>query len=64
MTLPAILVAGSIALWVSPANRVKTEELDTYKKIETVICGEHQVKMEDPKLYYSSFFGKNFVDEQ
>lgn len=63
MTLPAILVAGSIALWVSPANRIKTEELDTYKKIETVICGEHQVKMEDPKLYYSSFFGKNFVDE-
>ena len=42
---------------------IETVETTEAKKIENVICGEHQVKLEDPKLYYSSFFGKNFVDE-
>lgn len=63
VTLPAILVAGSLALWIAPAKRVKTDKLDTYKRIETVISDNRQIEVEEQKLYYSSFLGRDYVDD-
>lgn len=64
VTLPAVLTLSTALLWFLPANRVKSEKLDTYSRVETVISDNRQIEIEDPTLYYSTFFGRNFVDEE
>ena len=64
VTLPAVLTLSTALLWFLPANRVKSEKLDTYSRVETVICDNRQIEIEDPNLYYSTFLGRNFVDEE
>lgn len=63
VTLPAVLVAGSITLWALPAKHVKTESLETYKRFETIISDNRQIDFESDKLYYSTFLGRDFVDK-
>lgn len=63
VSLPALLVAGSITLWAIPAKYVKTESIDTYKRYDTVISDDQQINFENEKLYYSTFFGRDFVEK-
>lgn len=63
-TVPAVLIAINIALWVLPNTRVASDNLEGYKIVETVITEEQQLEdYSDGNRYFSTFMGRDFVND-
>ena len=62
--MPAILVAANLVIWFRPSNEVKKDSLETYKLVETVVTEDAELRdYYADKIYYYSFLGRNFVDD-
>lgn len=61
-SVPAIIVAGAITLFVLPSTRVKTENLETFRKEEVIFVDGKQISVQDDTTYYGVYFNRTFVE--
>ena len=63
-TVPALITAGIVTVWVLPVHYNTTENLEAFKRTEVAFVNEQQIKVEDDKTYYGVYFDRKYVDSK
>lgn len=62
-TVPALIVAGGVTLFVLPSTYTTTDNLEVFKKEEVVFLNGEQSILEDDSKYYGVYIDRNYVDD-